>query len=101
MGKLMVVPTEIGVPLAYCRDFLGVPAALDALRALIVERHARFNDTLYQLEPDVKEAPGANGVFNVSAADHNGFDNRARYGIARNHHAGAVGIAALRHSRRV
>jgi len=31
---------------------------LDALRALIVERHARFNDTLYQLEPDVKEAPG-------------------------------------------
>jgi len=31
---------------------------LDVLRALIVERHARFNDTLYQLEPDVKEAPG-------------------------------------------
>src|SRR6185436_13676005 len=31
---------------------------LDALKALIAERHARFNDTLYQLEPDVKEAPG-------------------------------------------
>src|SRR5436190_5215541 len=31
---------------------------LDALKALIVERHARFNDTLYQLEPDVKESPG-------------------------------------------
>ena len=31
---------------------------LDALRTLIAERHARFNDTLYQLEPDVKEAPG-------------------------------------------
>ena len=31
---------------------------LDALRALIGERHAGFNDTLYQLEPDVKEAPG-------------------------------------------
>jgi [protein-PII] uridylyltransferase len=31
---------------------------LDALRALIAERHSRFNDTLYQLEPDVKEAPG-------------------------------------------
>ena len=30
----------------------------DALKALIGERHARFNDTLYQLEPDVKEAPG-------------------------------------------
>ena len=31
---------------------------LDALKSLIAERHARFNDTLYQLEPDVKEAPG-------------------------------------------
>jgi [protein-PII] uridylyltransferase len=31
---------------------------LDALKALIAERHGRFNDTLYQLEPDVKEAPG-------------------------------------------
>ena len=26
---------------------------------LIDERHAQFNDTLYQLEPDVKDAPGA------------------------------------------
>jgi [protein-PII] uridylyltransferase len=32
---------------------------LDALKVLIAERHARFNDTLYQLEPDVKEAPGS------------------------------------------
>ena len=31
---------------------------LDALKSLIAERHARFNDTLYQLEPDIKEAPG-------------------------------------------
>ena len=30
-----------------------------ALNALIDERYAQFNDTLYQLEPDVKEAPGA------------------------------------------
>jgi [protein-PII] uridylyltransferase len=30
-----------------------------ALERLIDERHARFNDTLYQLEPDVKDAPGA------------------------------------------
>jgi [protein-PII] uridylyltransferase len=30
-----------------------------ALMQLIEERHAKFNDTLYQLEPDVKEAPGA------------------------------------------
>jgi len=46
-------------------DFIGATDAarmasrtLDALKALIAERHARFNDTLYQLEPDVKEAPG-------------------------------------------
>lgn len=32
---------------------------LRSLRQLIEERHARFNATLYQLEPDVKEAPGA------------------------------------------
>jgi len=31
---------------------------LQALKTLIAERHARFNDTLYQLEPDVKDAPG-------------------------------------------
>ena len=30
-----------------------------SLVQLIQERHAKFNDTLYQLEPDVKEAPGA------------------------------------------
>ena len=32
---------------------------LASLRDLIAERHAQFNDTLYQLEPDVKDAPGA------------------------------------------
>ena len=32
---------------------------LRSLLQLIEERHARFNGTLYQLEPDVKEAPGA------------------------------------------
>src|SRR4051812_8898977 len=32
---------------------------LKSLLQLIEERHARFNSTLYQLEPDVKEAPGA------------------------------------------
>jgi [protein-PII] uridylyltransferase len=31
---------------------------LAALKALIAERHARFNDTLYQLEPDLKDSPG-------------------------------------------
>ena len=32
---------------------------LTSLLQLVEERHAQFNDTLYQLEPDVKEAPGA------------------------------------------
>ena len=32
---------------------------LKSLLQLIDERHARFEGTLYQLEPDVKEAPGA------------------------------------------
>jgi len=32
---------------------------LAALQGLVDERYARFNATLYQLEPDVKEAPGA------------------------------------------
>jgi [protein-PII] uridylyltransferase len=31
---------------------------LRSLTQLIEERHAKFNSTLYQLEPDVKEAPG-------------------------------------------
>ena len=39
---------------------------LDALLALIAERHAQFNDTLYQLEPDLKDAPG--GLRDVAAA---------------------------------
>jgi [protein-PII] uridylyltransferase len=32
---------------------------LRSLQRLVEERHATFNSTLYQLEPDVKEAPGA------------------------------------------
>ena len=39
---------------------------LDALLSLTEERHARFNDTFYQLEPDVKEAPS--GLRDVNAA---------------------------------
>ena len=33
--------------------------ALESLRQLNAQRHAHFNDTIYQLEPDLKEAPGA------------------------------------------
>ena len=32
---------------------------LEALFGLVAERHRHFNATIYQLEPDVKEAPGA------------------------------------------
>jgi [protein-PII] uridylyltransferase len=32
---------------------------VEALQRLIDERYASFNDTLYQLEPNVKDAPGA------------------------------------------
>ena len=31
---------------------------LESLLSLVRERHARFNDTFYQLEPDIKNAPG-------------------------------------------
>src|SRR5581483_11996360 len=34
-------------------------AVLDMLQQLIDDRHARFNRTPYQLEPDTKDAPGA------------------------------------------
>ncbi|MBI4455978.1 MAG: [protein-PII] uridylyltransferase [Acidobacteria bacterium] len=39
---------------------------LDLLLPLIEQRHARFNNTFYQLEPDVKEAPG--GLWDMVAA---------------------------------
>jgi len=32
---------------------------LDLLQTLIDERHAKFNGTIYQLEPDTKDSPGA------------------------------------------
>jgi len=31
---------------------------LDILRSLVMRRHRSFNETLYQLEPDIKDAPG-------------------------------------------
>ena len=35
------------------------PPTLAALRGLVADRHHTFNSTIYQLEPDIKEAPGA------------------------------------------
>ena len=37
-----------------------------------------FRAALRDALENIKDASGANGVFNVSAGDHNGFDNRAR-----------------------
>src|SRR5947209_6651804 len=46
------IVADVRTPAAHAR-------ILGALSRLIDERHSRFNDTFYQLEPDVKDAPGA------------------------------------------
>ena len=39
--------------------------AIDALIDLVQQRHAQFNGTIYQLEPDIKNAPG--GLRDIAA----------------------------------
>ncbi|MGE3842048.1 MAG: hypothetical protein AB7I50_10710 [Vicinamibacterales bacterium] len=41
---------------------------VDTVRRRVFERHSRFDDTVYQLEPDVAQAPG--GLEDVLAARH-------------------------------
>jgi [protein-PII] uridylyltransferase len=45
---------------------------LGALQELIEARHAQFNGTLYQLEPDVKDAPGGAARHRRGADDRGG-----------------------------
>jgi [protein-PII] uridylyltransferase len=44
------------------------PAIVEPLLALVAERHSQFNDTLYQLEPDIKQAPG--GLRDIAVIRH-------------------------------
>src|SRR5262249_34296925 len=46
------IAARVRTPAAHAR-------ILDSLKRLIDDRHVRFNDTFYQLEPDIKDAPGA------------------------------------------
>jgi branched-chain amino acid transport system substrate-binding protein len=52
----------------------AVPQALKKAKPGTVEFRAALRDALEQ----VKEMPGAHGIFNMSAADHLGLDQRAR-----------------------
>ena len=46
----------------------GSPAIIEPLLAMVGERHSQFNDTLYQLEPDIKQAPG--GLRDIAVIRH-------------------------------
>jgi [protein-PII] uridylyltransferase len=50
------------------RDPVRLASLIEPLLDLVQQRHARFNDTFYQLEPDVKQAPG--GLRDISVCRH-------------------------------
>ncbi len=61
-------PRIFGAILSRVESVRRSPQLVDLLVALIHQRHAEFNDTLYQLEPDIKQAPG--GLRDLVASRH-------------------------------
>ena len=61
-ARFLAGDTAVFDRLTACVRDSGSPwrgATIDALRGLVVERHRHYNHTIYHLEPDIKEAPGA------------------------------------------
>ncbi len=66
-----LIAGDIGVferVLEHARDPFALSSLVDPLLELVQQRHAQFNDTLYQLEPDIKQAPG--GLRDLSVCRH-------------------------------
>ena len=58
-ARLIAGDTEVfDVVLEHARNPPACASLVDPLLELVQQRHAQFNDTLYQLEPDIKQAPG-------------------------------------------
>ncbi len=61
-ARLLAGETAVFDRLTACVRDSGSPwrrATVDALRELVAERHRHYSHTIYHLEPDIKEAPGA------------------------------------------
>ncbi len=61
-ARFLAGDTAVFDRLTACVRDSGSPwrgATIDALRGLVAERQRHYNHTIYHLEPDIKEAPGA------------------------------------------